>query len=130
MKEADIEKIVKIIQRKVLKGTYLPVTVKEIQAVYLISPYIKDLHLNLPQNKLHSTKTGIQKVKTLAKKYILLESLLFKLVTTPEKETALLAIPKTCVDKIITLHHSSLFVGHQNVIKTIKLLEISFSYQG
>ena len=31
-KEMDIGKIVKIIQRKVLKGTHLPVTVQEIQA--------------------------------------------------------------------------------------------------
>ena len=66
----------------------------------------------------------------LAEKYILLDSLLFKLVTTPEKETALMAIPETCADKIITLYHSSLFTGHQGVIKCIKLLEISSSYQG
>ena len=31
-KQADINKILKIIQSKVLKGTHLPVTVKEIQA--------------------------------------------------------------------------------------------------
>ena len=41
-KQADIDKILKII--KVLKGTHLPVTVKEIQAGYLISPYFKDLY--------------------------------------------------------------------------------------
>ena len=40
-KEADIDKILKIIQRKVLKGTHLPVTVKEIEAGYLISPYFQ-----------------------------------------------------------------------------------------
>ena len=48
---------------------------------------------------------------------MLLDSLLFELVTTPEKETALLAIPETYAGKIITLHHSSLFAGHQGVIK-------------
>ena len=37
-KQADIDKILKILQRKVLKGTHLPVT----QADYLISPYFKD----------------------------------------------------------------------------------------
>ena len=31
---------------------------------------------------------------------------------------ALLAIPDVCTDKIITLYHSSLFAGHQGVIKT------------
>ena len=40
------------------------------------------LHLYLAQNKLPSTKSARQKVETLAEKYILLYSLLFKLVTT------------------------------------------------
>ena len=116
-KQADIDKILKIIQRKVLKGTHLPVTVKEIQTGYLISPYFKDLYLYLVQNKLSRTKTEICKLKTLAEKHILLDSLLFKLVTTPEKETVLLTILETCADKIITFYNSSLFVGHQGVIK-------------
>ena len=51
-------------------------------------------------------------------RYILLDSLLFKLNTSSEKETALLAIPEICADQIITLYHSSLFAGHQGVIKT------------
>ena len=46
-KQADLDKILKIIQRKVIKGTHLPVTVKEIQTEYLMSPYVKDLHLSL-----------------------------------------------------------------------------------
>ena len=44
-KQADIDKILKIIQRNVLKRMHLPVTVKEIEAGYLISPYFKDLYL-------------------------------------------------------------------------------------
>ena len=58
-KQADINKILKIIFRKVLKGTHLPVTIKEIQAVYLSSPYLKDIYLYLAQKKLPSTKTAI-----------------------------------------------------------------------
>ena len=46
-KQADIDKILKVIQRKVLKGTHLPITIKEIQAGYLNSPYFKDLYLYL-----------------------------------------------------------------------------------
>ena len=37
------------------------------------------------------------------------------MLTTPEKEIALLAIPKICADKIMMLYHSSLFTGHQGV---------------
>ena len=61
----------------------------------------------------------MRKVEILAEKYILLDSLLFKLTTIPGKEAALLAIPETCADKIITLYHSNLFAGHQGVIKTV-----------
>ena len=46
-KQRDIDRILKIIQRKVLKGTHLLVTIKEIQVGYLNSPYFKDRYLYL-----------------------------------------------------------------------------------
>ena len=70
---------------------HLPMTVKEIQAGYLISPCFKDLYLHLGQNKLLTTKTAICKVETLAEKYILLDSVLFKLVTTPVKGNSIIS---------------------------------------
>ena len=57
-KQADIDKIFKIIQRKALKETHLPVTIKEKQAGYIISPYFKDLYLYLVENKLPNTKSA------------------------------------------------------------------------
>ena len=54
----------------------------------------------------------------LVKKYILLDSLLFKIVSTPEQETTLLAIPEICTHRVITFYHSSLFAAHQGVTKT------------
>ena len=115
-RQTDIDKILEVIQRKVLKGTHLPVKIKEIQAGYLHISYFIDLYLYLSQNKLPSSKVAIKRVETLAEKYILLDSILFKI--NPEKETAVLAVPETCVDKIITLYHPSVFTGHQGVIKT------------
>ena len=92
---------------------HLSVTIKEIQAGYLSSSYFKDIFLYLAQNRLPSSKAAIRKVETLAEKYILLVSLLFKVTSTLEKDMTVLAIPETCVDNIISLYHSSLFVGHQ-----------------
>ena len=120
-KQADIDKILKVIQRKVLKGTHLLVDIKEIQAGYLQSSY------NLLEDRLSSSKTAIRKTETLTEWYILdslLDSLLFKI--SPEKEAAVLAIPETCADKIIALCHSSLFVGHQGVIKTYMTMSYKF----
>ena len=88
---------------------HLPVTVKEIQAGYLVSSYFDDIYLHLAQNKLPSNKTAIKRVEALAEKYILLDSLLFKIVSNPNKEAAVLAIPEVCADKINTLYHSSFF---------------------
>ena len=109
-KQTDINKILEVIQRKVLKGTHLAVKIKEIQAGYLHSSYFKDLYLYLFCNKLPCSKMATKRVETLAERYIVLDSLLFKI--NPEKEIAVLAVPETCVDKIITLYHSSLFEGH------------------
>ena len=125
-KQMDIDKILDIIKRKVLKGTHLPLTIKEIQAGYLASPYFKDLYLFLSQNKLPSKRSTIKKVETLAENFVLLDSLIFKLVTTPDKEAAVLAIPEICVDKIITLYHTSLFTGHQGVVKTYCTMKDKF----
>ena len=80
-KQTDIDKILEVIQRKVLKGKHLPMEVKEIQAGYLCSPYFKDLYLYLLQNKLPTLKSAIRKLETLAEKYILLDLLLFKNIT-------------------------------------------------
>ena len=39
--QADIDKILNIIKRKVLKGAHLPLTIKEIQAGYLTSSFLR-----------------------------------------------------------------------------------------
>ena len=78
----------------------------------------------LLQNKLPSSKSAIRKLETLAEKYVLLDLLLFRI--SPEKETAVLAIPETCADKVITLYHKSLFAGHQEVRKTYLTISDKF----
>ena len=125
-KQADIYKILQVTQRKVLKGTHLPVEIKEIQARYLDSSHFEDIYLYLSQNKLPTSKAAIRKIEMLAESYILLDPLLFKI--TPEKKLAVLAVPETCTDKIIILYHSSLFPGHQGVIKTYLTISDKFSF--
>ena len=72
-KQTDIDKILKTIQRNVLKGTHLPVRIKETEVGYLNSPYFKDLYLYLTQNKLPSSNSAIHKVDVLAERFILLD---------------------------------------------------------
>ena len=91
---------------------------------YLDSPHFKDIYQYLLQNKLPSSKLAVKKLEALSEKYVLLDSLLLR--TYPEKETAVLAIPGMCVDKIITLYHKSLFAGQQGVIKTYSTISDKF----
>ena len=58
-KQADIDRILKMIQRKVLKGTHLLVKIKEIHAGYLNSFHFQDIYLYLSQNKLPTSKAAI-----------------------------------------------------------------------
>ena len=125
-KQVDIDKIMSIIKRKGLKGTHLPLTIKEIQMGYLNSSFFKDLYRYLAQNKLPSKKSAICKVLTLSQHYVLLDQLLFKLITIPDREKVLLAIPESCADKIISLYHDTLFAGQQEVTKTYLTISSKF----
>ena len=75
-KQTDRDKILEIIRKKVLKGTHLPLMIKEIQAGYLSSSYFKDIYLYLAQNRLPTKNAAIKRVEVLAEKYIILDSLL------------------------------------------------------
>ena len=118
-RQMNKDKILDVIKRKVLKGTHLPLTIKEIQAGYLTSLYFKDIYRYFAQNILPRKRHVRQKVENLSERCVLFNSLLFKINPTPGKEKALLAIPEVCADKIIMLYHASLFAGHQGVIKPI-----------
>ena len=111
------------------KGTHLPLTIKEIQAGYLSSSFFKDLYVYMVQNTLPSKKSAVCKVLTLSKNYVLLDKLLLKLITVPDREKALLPVPELCADKVISLYHDSLFAGHQEVIKTYLTMSRKFLFQ-
>ena len=125
-KQTNIDKILDIIRRKVLKGMHLSLIIKEIQAGYLINLFFKDIYQFLAQNKLPSKRNAMCKVEILSERFILLDSLLFNLITAPGREEALLAIPEVCADKIITIYHASLLAGYQGVIKTYLTISDKF----
>ena len=73
-RQMDIDKILDVIKRKVLKSTHLPLTIKEIQAGYLTSLYFKDIYRYLAQNILPRKRCARQKVENLSERYVLLDS--------------------------------------------------------
>ena len=71
-----------------------------------------------------SKRNAICKVEVLSERFVLLDSLIFKII--PDKKKTLLAIPEICADRIITLYHASLFAGHQGIIKTYLTISDKF----
>ena len=53
--------------------------IKEIQAGYLTCPYFKNIHLYVAQNKLPYSKAAKRQVEIQAERYLLLDSLLFRI---------------------------------------------------
>ena len=97
-----MDKILSVIKRKVLKGMHLPLTIKEIQAGYLNSSFYKDVCKYLAQNIMPHKRHARHKVETLAESFILLDSLLFKLVTILDKEKALWLFQKVVQTRSLT----------------------------
>ena len=112
-KQTDIDKILDIIKRKVLKGTHLPLTIKEIQASYLTIPlFQRPILIFSTRHELPSKRSAIRKVETLAERFNPLDSLLFKLVTTPERETV-------SISSIGDMHRQNYnTVQHQSLCRT------------
>ena len=63
-------------------------------------------------------------IRDIVREIYIIDSLLF--ILNIEKEKAVLAIPEVCIDQIIALYHSSLFAGHQGVMKTYLTMSDKF----
>ena len=87
-------------------------TIKEKQTGYLTSPYFKNIYLYLVQNKLPFSKAAIMQVEIQAERYLLLNSLLFRIEIFHDEQNPVRCIPESCVDSILDLYYYSLFGAH------------------
>ena len=128
-KQVDIERLLRQIQRKILRQTRFPDGLKDIQAAYLNSPHFRDVYLFLLENKLPSTKIAAKRVQQQAPNYMTLDTLLFYIPPPKDPDgeyTALLCIPTSKVDMLLQAYHSSLIGGHQGISKTTKTIAQRF----
>ena len=84
----------------------------------------------LSQNKLPSSKGAMHKIEILSERYILLDSLLFKL--NVEKKKAVLAITEVYVDQIIALNQFKFVCrsprSYQNIFDYVRKILYSQSH--
>ena len=69
------------------------------------------------QNKFSLFKAAIRGNETLTERYMLPDIILSRLNTTPGQEAVILAITENDILIIISLYHSSIFVGYKSIIE-------------
>jgi flagellar basal body rod protein FlgC len=78
-KQTDIDKVLKQINKKVLRQCHLTSSLKDLQAAYLGSLHFRDIFLYLKQNKLPVSKRKCRQIMSASDQYFILDMLLFKL---------------------------------------------------
>ena len=83
-KQGDIDRLIAKINKKVLRDTNLCVDLRDLKAAYLTSPHFRDIHLYLLQNRLPLGKGAAKRLDQIARNYLILDGLLFKILDDGE----------------------------------------------
>jgi hypothetical protein len=126
-KQTDIDKVLKQINKKVLRQCHLTSSLKDLQAAYLGSLHFRDIFLYLKQNKLPVSKRKCRQIMSASDQYFILDMLLFKLHENKEK----IWIPKLCiptskVDMILDWYHNSTIGAHMGMTKCLLTIQERF----
>ena len=126
-KQTDIDRLMKVLNRKILTRSRFPDTLKDLEAAYVQSAYFKDVYEYLRYNKLPNNVRKAYQVQVDANNYFLLGILLFRLHPSKTGETVpVLCVPPSKMDMVLDHYHSSLLGGHQGMNKTLRTLQERF----
>ena len=126
-KQTDIDRLLAVLNRKILTRSRFPDGLKDLEAAYTHSACFKDIYDYLRYNKLPSNPRKAHQTQINANNHFLLGTLLFKL--TPNKlgvMNPVLCVPPSKMDLVLDHYHSSLLGGHQGMNKTLMTLQERF----
>ena len=117
-KQGEIDRLIKQINRKVLRDTSLPGNLADLKAAYLTSPHFRDIYVYLAQNKVPLRKEDCRRLENNCKNYLILDGLLFKIQEIESEEPKpVLCIPTSKAHIIMDCYHSSILGGHTGITK-------------
>ena len=128
-KQKELQRIMKNIQRKVIRDYNLPFDMHELQIQQETSPSFKPVYDFLAHDILPSDIKSARAVTAKAEQFILCNGLLFRLFLHDKydsKMTLQLVIPDTMVDKVITKYHDDILSNHQGVMRTYLTIRQNF----
>ena len=117
--QAEIDRVMRRINRKVLRHIHLPLTLHDLQVAYLQSPQFRGIYIYLAQNRMPKSHKDAKHIAIASQDYMLLDSLLFKIVPDKirDEPTCVLCIPTSKVNILLDAYHSSLIGGHAGITK-------------
>ena len=117
-KQGEIDRLIKQINKKVLRDTKLNMNLRGLRAAYLQSPHFRDIYLNMTQNKVPLGKGAAKRLEQNARNYLILDGLLFKIIELEDgRLDTVLCIPTSKVHILLDTYHSSLIGGHSGITK-------------
>ena len=117
-KQGEIDRLIKQINKKVLRDTKLNLNLRDLRAAYLQSPHFRDIYLNLTQNKVPLGKGAAKRLEQNARNYLILDGLLFKITELEDgRLDTVLCIPTSKLHILLDTYHSSLIGGHSGITK-------------
>ena len=117
-KQGDIDRLIKQINKKILRDTNLSLNLRDLRAAYLQSPHFRDIYLNLSQNRVPLGKGAVKRLEQNARNYLILDGLLFKIIELEDgRLDTVLCIPTSKVHILLDTYHSSLIGGHSGITK-------------
>ena len=126
-KQGEIEKLIKHINRKVLRDTKLTGSLKDLKASYLSSPHFRDIYLFLLQNRAPLNKNAAKRLENNARQYMIMDGLLFKIIdNASEIPDTVLCIPTSKVHILLDFYHSSIMGSHVGITKCYQTISQRF----
>ena len=126
-KQTDIDRLMKVLNRKILAHSRFPEPMKDLEASYIHSGFFKDIYEYIRYNKLPTNLAKAKQVQINSINYFTLGSILFRLI--PDKSgqmNPVMCIPPSKMDLILDYYHSSLLGGHQGMNKTLLTIQQRF----
>ena len=126
-KQTDIDRLMKVLNRKILAQTRFPEPMKDLEAGYIHSGFFKDIYEYIRYNRLPTNQSKARQIQINSINYFTIGVILYRLI--PDKTGQMhpvMCIPPSKMDLILDYYHSSLLGGHQGMNKTLVTLQQRF----
>ena len=115
-KNSTIDRLLKQIERKVLRDTNISNELKDLKAAYnMNSPHFRDIYLNLMHGKVPLNKGSAGRMESSVRDYMTLDGLLFKIIPCGRDDyETVLCIPTSKAHILMDMYYSSYWGTHWN----------------